>query len=735
MEERDLSKFGAKKKTNKTKDAVTSQLNGHIPDTPEQINGEHFEYEDNLEVLETFLNGADTDLDDFGERHNGVDDCHERTWPLRSVEAGTSRVKTENCSDHGRKFIGQNTQNGASIHQRGYSRNVCDTYRHENDWIFGRTRGGILRNDNQLLVVAHDEQSSSARHCDVNGEFCNTLDSGSSHSSSSVSATLSVNVIENGSVIAPLATPESFSDDENCAKPTDKPKSCLTNGDLNSAEKFSSSNGERVSQEGNNVEIQTEGSAVSEVSSCQTLNSFDDDSKHYLETGSLGDCVNEANKNESENCERVPNGDTSNVIDSESIPEIEDKSSTKMPEDSSSNTNTSETTNTENENKEEELEYTSDISDDMDEGNCFDEVDESVEGHSNTETEEQSNENVLEIHEGEQEVMQNGRVVNEQQTEDDSGNNDDIGDFIEADLPPNVERLVFFSRDSSSDEDEGCGDEVLPNNDEDVVSDNETVYPTGGIYVSPVRTDKQKVRNDSDELSSHGACNILSDVDRQVRAEMSFDYLYPCNISCDKSTEENDLDNEDDELEHFRNSFGGKAVECAACNSQNDGNSSFGDRNSGSFKGDNLCACCDRPMEVDCQRQKEMGVSVCDQCFREHNCEQNRWSENLFGARRKSRPSSGSNSNFLHRNSSSSFNPLNNNYEKVSNNSPLYARFSSSDSDPFERVYVSDSSEISPDLEGGIESVFQPPRSPDETMATVRQVILYLTLNLTSLSS
>ena len=59
---------------------------------------------------------------------------------------------------------------------------------------------------------------------------------------------------------------------------------------------------------------------------------------------------------------------------------------------------------------------------------------------------------------------------------------EEIGDYIETDLPPN--RLAFFSRGSSSstttEEDEGCGDEVLPNNDEE--SDNETIDPLNSYH-------------------------------------------------------------------------------------------------------------------------------------------------------------------------------------------------------------------------------------------------------------
>ena len=59
---------------------------------------------------------------------------------------------------------------------------------------------------------------------------------------------------------------------------------------------------------------------------------------------------------------------------------------------------------------------------------------------------------------------------------------EEIGDYIETDLPPN--RLAFFSRGSSSstttEEDEGCGDEVLLNNDEE--SDNETIDPLNSYH-------------------------------------------------------------------------------------------------------------------------------------------------------------------------------------------------------------------------------------------------------------
>lgn len=747
MEEKAVGKSGAKEKTKKVKESITSQMNGHVLDLPEQVNGDRFEYEDGLEtVLESFVNGADPNFDDFNdtgfclnedERTNGnsYDNCNQSWCRLRSERNPNARIATENHQSNGvvngRKYDGQDEQDPTSMHQHGYSRNVCDLYRHENDLIFGRTRGGILRNNNQILVVADGTQSKINRNprTEVNpvddnrsdiGNVCTDVEKQSAVSSLDNNLTHVGKNLSN-SALAPLATPESFSDDEGSLQMAEQ--SGITNGIAsghnNETENLKGDDETRCCQTDEEKD-----KAESGVSSGQTFCSFDDDASNYLESASLDDhiCALE-NKSIADTKSEVPQ--SNEHVDTVSSDQIGSEEVNGSTEDSNQpvedKTSNEESVETDKEiPQQEDLEYTSDISNDMDEGNCYDEIEEGPDGSCNQEVNENSDENLLEVNDGHVE-LENVGVLNEQQTEDDSGNNEDIGDFIEADLPPNVERLVFFSRDSSSDEDEGCGDEVLPNNDEDVVSDNETVDPTGREYAPPVTIKEQKVRNDCYE-HSYGASNILSDVDVKVRGEMS--YLYPCNISCDKSTEENDSDSKE-ESEEFVSSLNSQAVECAACNSQNNGYSSIEDRNSVSSKGDNLCACCDRPMEIDCQRQKEMGINVCDLCFREHNSEQSRWSENLFGARRKSRPSSGSSANFLLRNTANSLNPLTNNYDKVSNNSPLYGRFSSSDSDPFDRIYVSDSSDmVSPEMEAAMESVFQSTsrRSPDVTMAPVKQV-------------
>ena len=86
---------------------------------------------------------------------------------------------------------------------------------------------------------------------------------------------------------------------------------------------------------------------------------------------------------------------------------------------------------------------------------------------------------------------------------------EEIGDYIETDLPPN--RLAFFSRGSSSstttEEDEGCGDEVLPNNDEE--SDNETIDPLNS-YHNPGLPNLPDVQYNNQPLSF--SMNVNSDM-------------------------------------------------------------------------------------------------------------------------------------------------------------------------------------------------------------------------------
>ena len=731
MEEREVLKVVVKKKNNAT-EAKGSRKNGHVVHVPEQINGDNFEYEDGLDVLESFVNGSDTNFDDFGgsvavtndSNHTNGDVNQQYDDSLNRVsDKNQSRGNGENytnlCNTNDRKYNGHNGIDCAVVGQRGYSRNVCDLYRHENDLIFGRTRGGVMRSDNDVLVVSSDDSVQSndtgsdnglRTYGMKNGNVCNGFKYSSRVMGNSEQSRSPMFYSNNCSVIAPLAMPESFSDEESNNKPPEEQNAKLANGSVNGG----------LCHEKNKVEtereLENQASQVNTDSSGQTASSFDEDSGNYLDSTSLGDQSGNTEtlvNNRTEEKHLLENNAFEESTENDSVVEEEDIGNEK----SETENQVENAPNVENENQEEEnLEYTSDFSNDLDEGNCFDEIEEGPDGNS-AEDNENPGENVP-AGNGEAGMHVNNVVaVNEQLNDNDSGN-DDIADFIEADLPPNVERFLFFARDSSSDEDEGCGDEVLPNNEDEVVSDNETVNPTAGEYLPVVRIREQKVQNDSIEDSCHGACNILSDVDSSVRGGFSF--LYPCNISCDKSTEENDSDSSDAE-EDFKHSYSDLATECAACGSQTDENSSIGERNSESCKGDNLCVCCERPMELDSQRQKEMGVNVCDQCFRENNSEQNRWSESLFGARQKSRPSSGSNASLFYRNS---LNPVNNNYDKVSNNSPLYGRFSSSDSDPFDKIYVSDSSEmVSPEFEAAVESVFHPTsRSPEDTMALGGQV-------------
>ncbi|XP_045191868.2 uncharacterized protein LOC123548568 [Mercenaria mercenaria] len=515
------------------------------------------------------------------------------------------------------------TMNGIDVRLNGtgYSRTVCNVYRHENDLIFGRTRGGVVSNQGTVIAnhVANSlgEISPPVRTNGHVEEVVETLRESS----------------ENGKELqeltAPLATPESFSDDDSVHEDGNQsPQAC--NG----------SNEQTLEQltNVNNVSHEPSAEVVSQVGQSLSING----SEIPLHMGN--EVLNSGESSDSLICDDFDQ----EVID------LDDVKENGAQDDS--------------------------VSTDSDLGCLMDNLD-----FENNQDEEQ---------------VQEVENVEVQETEVD--NNDDIGDFIEADLPPNVERLAFFSRDSTSDEDEGCGDEVLPNNDEDIVSDNETIDPTDGGYMSPSRMNEQKVLNS--EQSSNGACNVLSAASNSVRGEMS--NLYPCNISCDKSTEEND-----DYVSSLecRCSEECAVVECASCNelSHDRSSSGRGDRDSNIGNGDNLCACCDKPIVVDSQRHQELGVDVCDKCFKELNAEQSRWFEN--GAKHRTWPGSRSSSsnNFLNRNCGNVLMPLNNNYEKVSNNSFICARFSSSDSDPYDRIYVSDSSEmISPDTETGTESVF-----------------------------
>lgn len=516
----------------------------------------------------------------------------------------------------GRKEMNINMNGlGVRLNNAGYSRVVCNMYIHENDLIYGRTRGGIV-NSRENVVVAEDTG-------DVNG-----VGRTNGHQVGVESPReLSQNSIQPHRLTAPLATPESFSDEEGIHEDENvqKRRAC------NDSEKLPVNHLQHVHY-------------ASQERSAQLL-----PQGHLNQVGNGSDTCRELPVNETDQ-DALPNDSESSVsLDSlicdDFEPEVKDMD---------------EVYNNKNGAQGDEVSSGSDV----------DRLMENLEFNSNM------------LEEPQQEAENDVNLIAE--TDVDSNE----GDFIEADFPPNVERLAFFSRDSTSDEDEGCGDEMLPTNDEDVVSDNETIDPTDGGYMSPSRSGEHKVLNS--EQPTSGACNVLSADSTSVRGEVSS--LYPCNISCDKSTEENDdyvLSSDCQCLEECR------VVECASCNVLNHPGSSSMKGETNSVKGNNLCACCDRPMVVNNQRHRELGINVCDKCFKELNAEQSRWFEN--GAKHRTWPGSRSGSasgNFLNRNCGNSLMPLNNNYDKVSNNSFNFTRFSSSDSDPYDRIYVSDSSDV-----------------------------------------
>lgn len=276
----------------------------------------------------------------------------------------------------------------------------------------------------------------------------------------------------------------------------------------------------------------------------------------------------------------------------------------------------------------------------------------------------------------------------------------DQDDFIEADLPLNAERLAFYSSDSTSDEDEGCGDEVLPNDEKGEESDNETIDPTDRDYISSAINSEQNMLTSTEEISNEELSNVLSIMTNNIRGEIS--ELYPCNISCDKSTEENDdLDSDgacsDDE----------GMAEYSPCKalSVEAWQASGADERFGAFFVDYImCVCCDKPMNSDLQRQLEIGVRVCDKCYSEYSAERNRWPVDNE-VRQKLRLDNSCSNNGVHR-SINSLSPLHNSLDKVSNNTCAnFLRFSSSDSETYDRVNASDTEVTSPDGDAG--SIFQ----------------------------
>ncbi|XP_052817091.1 uncharacterized protein LOC128243378 [Mya arenaria] len=675
---------------------TVENCNGHVHDRPVS---EAVATED-ARTLTPNASGTDLEGDDdincdeFGCLNGNLSD--EAELNNYSVQHAIKRKHKHFCKngtkhsnslgEAGKKLNGTPNVNGLNVNHSGHSRNVCNTYRHENDLIFGRTRGGT-HHENDLVVVSSSTSEHSIGISGVEAERQSSARNGTNDltglnngdivqnnaprvslcedNAFSGNSNISDGTVNDEGLHAPLAEPESLSDDDadvgrgilsrlrkanndvvcySCVNGmgnnSDTQKPCDSNGDAFSSDEEHSSD---------NVKDEREGSLH--------LNHTNQCHEDILAEGN--DLESNPDGIENLNIRNNPVSDQSEI----------------------------------DEGNESEHSVFSEISDMNDENSVENNVEENVE-------------------EGLQE-----NVIVEEQTEDDNDNNDDIddiGDFIEADLPPNVERLAFFSRDSTSDEDEGCGDEVVVANDEDIVSDNETIDPTDRSEHYMGRASGLNVTCDEKDAcaGSHGhLSNFLSSREGDSRGELG--EAYACNISCDKSTEENDVDFDDDFFMDSVDSQDNRAIECSSCSVQGHSrNSSYGDRNSAGLKGDHLCACCDRPMEVDSERQKEMGVDVCDKCFREHNIEQKRWTENLYGNRRRSHPSSAS--NFLLRNGGNLLAPLNNNSDKVSNNSSsCYARFSSSDSDPYDRVFVSDSSDVqSPDADSRLDPVFQPSNIP-----------------------
>ncbi|KAL4233984.1 hypothetical protein ACF0H5_005639 [Mactra antiquata] len=519
-----------------------------------------------------------------------------------------------------------------------YSRTVCNVYRHENDLIFGRMRGGVLNNgrethetcvnddrdtslsaessngyssenaEKEQLFCISDESETTGEHL-LSDEQVGIMDtSNNTHGNSS-------NAQRNG-ILAPLASPESLSDEDS--------------GDGNEIENLSPENFSCPDEQKDDS-----------PSSPQSQN---DDSE--LQDEGVNDCVLDES------------------IDSEELnPELENN---------------------------EEVHCTT--------TNGAPKDDESVDSDIECLME---NGDLEEENEIENQVVEVGAT--------DIDNNDDVGDFIEADLPPNVERLVFFSRDSTSDEDEGCGDEVLPNNDEDVISDNETIDPTDSVYSSLVSG-----RNSNSDQPNHGMSNALSGNDSGIRGEMC--NIHPCNISCDKSTEDNNADCGMSSSCSCAEECG--VGDCMSCNMLNNCDDSSMSTDSASAK--LSCACCDKSVHIDCDRQRELGVNICDKCFMDLLVDQRQGFDG--GSKHRSQPGSSSGTNYLNRNCRNTLMPSNNNHDKVSNNSLGMIRFSSSDSDPYDRLYVSDSSELfSPDTENCSDSLFQTSMASDGTMVQSAQ--------------
>ena len=152
---------------------------------------------------------------------------------------------------------------------------------------------------------------------------------------------------------------------------------------------------------------------------------------------------------------------------------------------------------------------------------------------------------------------------------------EEIGDYIETDLPPN--RLAFFSRGSSSstttEEDEGCGDEVLPNNDEE--SDNETIDPLSS-YHNPGLPNLPDVHYNNKPLSF--SMNFSSDRGQNVSfrnqnwgQNLMGNSLMTSNLMSDVKNcdSQNDSVNESDSENHISENFNLADVNSARCLSVN----------------------------------------------------------------------------------------------------------------------------------------------------------------------
>ena len=242
---------------------------------------------------------------------------------------------------------------------------------------------------------------------------------------------------------------------------------------------------------------------------------------------------------------------------------------------------------------------------------------------------------------------------------------EEIGDYIETDLPPN--RLAFFSRGSSSstttDEDEGCGDEVLQNNDEE--SDNETIDPLNS-YHNPGLPNLPDVHYNNKPLSF--SMNFSSDRSQNVT------FLNP-------NWGQNLIGNVTASSNSARN--------VRSCDSQND---SVNENDPENHMSENL---------------ENNSVVKCA------SCENSRLNDFVYENKEEKTKETGETS---HVHDSNDRNPLesainpneSNDSQKRQNSSDGVPRLSSSDSDPAGMVFMmsDDSENVSPEYESGTEYVF-----------------------------